>query len=196
MHRETEKALSCLAEGEDRFRALGQRWGIAWSLLVRGDAARDRGDVRSARPLLEESLGLFRDLGDRMGATGALVLLGHVARCEDDGASAHALYTEAVGAFQELGNRWGCIHALKGLAVLAKMAGDLERAARLWGAAATVRETLAEPMPFMLLPLDDQDLPATRAALGEAAFAAAWEAGRAMTLPEAVAYARERRDTL
>jgi hypothetical protein len=124
-----------------------------------------------------------------MGATVALLFLGHVARCQDDLASAYALYTQSLAAFHEMGNRRGCIHALEGLAVLTKMEGDLERAVRLWGAAATVREALGGRMPPLGRLRDDEEIPATRAALGEAAFAVAWEAGRAMTLSEAVAYA-------
>jgi predicted ATPase/class 3 adenylate cyclase len=138
---DAERSLACVEESEALFRALGQRWGIAWCLWVRGAQARDRGEVRTARGLLEEALGLFRDLGDRMGATVTRVVLGHLSRDQDDPASAYAIYTEALTVFRETESYWGCVHALNALAVLAKQEDDLERAARLWGAAAALRET-------------------------------------------------------
>jgi len=184
-------SLPCVEESEALFHALGHRWGIAWTLWIRGAEARDRGDVSSACALLEESLGLYRDLGDRMGATVVSLLLGHISRDQDDRARAHAIYMQTLAAFQEMGSDWGCVHAVEALAVLAKREGNLERAARLWGAAAAVRKTLGGRVPPLERPHDDPALPETRAALGDAAFAAAWEAGRAMRIEEAVAYALE-----
>jgi predicted ATPase/class 3 adenylate cyclase len=188
---DAERSLACVEESEALFRTLGQRWGIAWCLWVRGAQARDRGDVRTARSHLEEALGIFRDLGDRMGATVSRVVLGHLFRDQDDPVSAYAIYTEALTVFRETESYWGCVHALKALAVLAKRQDDLERAARLWGAAAALRESLGDRVPLLEPLREDEDLPATRAALGDAANAASWEAGRAMSLEEAVAYARE-----
>jgi non-specific serine/threonine protein kinase len=63
------------------------------------------------------------------------------------------------------------------------------RAAQLCGAAATWREAVSHP----LLPPDraeyDRQLERLRAALGEAAFAAAWAAGAALSLDQAAEYA-------
>lgn len=61
------------------------------------------------------------------------------------------------------------------------------------GASAALGEAIGS-LPFwsapdLLLPLHDRTVAATRMALGEAAFAAAWTEGRAMSLEEAVKYA-------
>jgi hypothetical protein len=75
---------------------------------------------------------------------------------------------------------------LEGMAVLATAAGQAERGARLYGAAATQRQGT-----FVLNGWDDRvardrRVAALRAALGEEAFAAAWAAGRALSLEEAI----------
>jgi hypothetical protein len=65
--------------------------------------------------------------------------------------------------------------------------GQLDRAARLGGAAEALRGALGVPPP----PEQGHDwaVQAMRVALGEEAFAVAWAAGRAMPTEEAVALA-------
>jgi predicted ATPase len=72
--------------------------------------------------------------------------------------------------------------------------GQAPRAARLGGAAAALREALGIPLsPLQPHLRADHELAmqALRAALGEEVFAAAWAAGRALPLEEAVAQALE-----
>jgi DNA-binding NarL/FixJ family response regulator len=62
------------------------------------------------------------------------------------------------------------------------------RAARLYGAAEAARQAIGAPMPRHHA-RSDQAVARVRAGLGEPAFAAAWAAGRALPLAEAVAEA-------
>jgi hypothetical protein len=64
--------------------------------------------------------------------------------------------------------------------------GRPERAAQLFAAAEALRQGIHDPRPWVD-PIDtcDQAVAATRTALGEDRFAAAWAAGRAMS-PEKV----------
>jgi len=68
---------------------------------------------------------------------------------------------------------------------------QLERAARLFGAAEALRAAAGVP----LTPFDradyDRDVAAIQAQLDNAALKAAWVEGRAMSLEQAVAYALE-----
>jgi hypothetical protein len=75
--------------------------------------------------------------------------------------------------------------ALAQLAAVAAAQGQPLKAARLLGAAAVLHEASANPQRL------DHDRQAAdlRAALGEAAFAAAWAEGRAMPLEAAVSLA-------
>ena len=108
---------------------------------------------------------------------------------EGDAASATAHLTESLALRRELGERLGIAECLEGLATVAAGTGQPERAARLLGAAEALREAIGAPLPPVDRPDHDDDDSATRAALGEAAFAAAWAAGRALTVEQAVAEA-------
>src|SRR5262249_25651469 len=80
---------------------------------------------------------------------------------------------------------------LEGLAAVEAMQGRPDRATRLLGAAATLREAMGfTPGP------DDQAraervVAAARQALGEEAFASAWAAGHTLALEQAISLALE-----
>jgi hypothetical protein len=83
---------------------------------------------------------------------------------------------------------------LEGLAALAtgeaeRGAGPRERPARLLGAAEALRAAAGAPVRRRNQALYDLTTAAARGLLEEEAFGAAWRAGRAMSLEEAVAYA-------
>ena len=79
-----------------------------------------------------------------------------------------------------------CLEVL-GRALLA--VGSAAQAARLFGTAATLRETFGVAVPVDERPGYDASLQALRRALGTAAYAAAFAAGRAMTFEQAAAQA-------
>jgi hypothetical protein len=64
-----------------------------------------------------------------------------------------------------------------------------ERAARLLGAAAALREVLGAPVPAREREDHDRAVAALRTALGETAFAEDWTAGEALPVEKAVAEA-------
>ena len=77
---------------------------------------------------------------------------------------------------------------------MASEQGDPVRAARSWGAS----EALSENIGATTAPLDraayERHLVEARARLGEAAFAASWAEGRALTSEEAVEVALDKRE--
>jgi DNA-binding NarL/FixJ family response regulator len=75
------------------------------------------------------------------------------------------------------------------LAEIAVACGEHERAGRLLGAAEAVRERHSVAWVPGLLPRYENAVAATKAALGEAAFAAAWGEGRRLSPEEARAEA-------
>jgi DNA-binding NarL/FixJ family response regulator len=76
---------------------------------------------------------------------------------------------------------------LEGLASVLATQGELARAARLWGAAETLRGTMGTPLPPAYRVEYERSVAAARTQLGENAFAAAWIEGRAMTPEQALA---------
>jgi hypothetical protein len=76
--------------------------------------------------------------------------------------------------------------ALEDFAGLAGRQKQWERAVRLLGAAEAVVQTFGRSLPVAVPEEYQRTVDGARAALGEAAFAAAWEAGRALSLEEAI----------
>jgi tetratricopeptide (TPR) repeat protein len=130
-------------------------------------------------------------MGDKRCSGISLHNLGKVAESRGDYEAARARYEESLTLHREVGERRGIAECLLGFAGVAAAAGQPERAARLFGAAAALREAIGVPMA----PVDradyDRHVAAVHAALGETAFAGAWSAGHDMTLEQAIAAASE-----
>jgi hypothetical protein len=71
------------------------------------------------------------------------------------------------------------------IGAIAAEQGYGDRAARLFGAANRLREELGTTLPPFERELNERALAAVHRQLGEAAYAAAWAEGRAMTIAEA-----------
>ncbi len=174
-------------------RELSNKWGIAAALNGLGELARCRGDYTEAQSLYQESLALRRELNNRVGIAVVLHNLGHVAAYQNDYLQAGALFAEALSMAREMGDLQCLAECLTGLAgVLVAEQRSLD-AAWLFGAA----ESLLSAIGASLEPADraerERHLAAARSAgLDEAAFAAAWAGGRAMTPDQAVEFALER----
>ena len=163
--------------------------GIALSLLYLGRAAHMRRDYARSNTLLEESLVVFKDSGDSRGVAEALLELGRVAHAQGYDARALALCRESLALSRKLANKSLIAFCLTTMAGVIQAVGDAVQAARLFGAA----EMLLESLDAVLDPggsLEyDSDLAAARTELGESAFEEARAEGQAMTFEQAVAYA-------
>jgi ATP/maltotriose-dependent transcriptional regulator MalT len=185
---ETAKAL--YQESLALFRELQNQTGIAFSLADQGNMALKEGDLGAAQSLYEESLRISRELGNKVSIAIALNNLGKIAREQGDTRAAWALHRESLTTRLELGDKGGYPWSLEAFARLAA-SGDPERAARWWGAAEALRESLGLPLPPNEREEYDRYRSAAREALGEEPFAIAWAEGRAMTPEQAVASALE-----
>ena len=100
---------------------------------------------------------------------------------------------------RELGERWKIAQMLEVFACLAvaerekseDRQSSLLRAARIFGAAERLRETLAAPVFPFQRHFTERGFAILRAQLDEVTMAAAWAEGRAMALDQVVAYALE-----
>jgi predicted ATPase len=183
-------ARSLFEESLSFFLKAGDRRGLASGLNHLGNLAAEERNYSLARSLHEQSLAIFRDLGDRWGISGTLAYLGNLARDEDDHELAHAQYRESLRMFQELKHDRGISRLLESFASAAAALGRAERALRLAGAAAGLRQRLG---------LDDflmserrklnRSLERARAELDSARAATAWMEGWAMTTSQAIEYA-------
>ena len=115
--------------------------------------------------------------------------MGWVALGQGDHARASALFGEAMELFRMLEDPVSIAECLEGFAGLAGAQGEGERAARLYGAAASLRKSLGAPLLPGDRPRYERQLSAARSLVAEEVWEASWLEGHAMTPEQAMAYA-------
>jgi hypothetical protein len=123
---------------------------------------------------------------NRRGIARVLGQQGLVAYSRRDYAPAAALCRESVALHHAAGETWEIGRYLWVLGAATFGLGQPERAARLFGAAAGVRERLGVPLPPVFRPAHNSAVAALRETLGDPAFASAWAAGQALSVGEAI----------
>jgi hypothetical protein len=136
-------------------------------------------------------LALRRELNSRQGVAETLHELGVVAAHQGDYTSARTLLSEGLTLRTTVGDRAGIAYSLAALAWLTQIQpsasrADLEHAVQLLAAS----ETLIQSIGVQPAKADQEQQAAVRAAaqkkLGKSAFTAAWNAGRRLSLEEAL----------
>ena len=165
---------------------LGHRFSQAWELEHVGVVAQAEGDIVTAQRLHQQALALRRALDDRWGMAQSLVSLGAVARRQGDYASAGAYLKEALDVARVLHDPWEIACCLEEVAELRAAQGRFDLAARLYGAAAALWESLGIAGRGDVRALGGA-AQAVRAEFIAGPLARAWEEGRQMSLAEALA---------
>lgn len=173
------------------YRTLGDRAGIATALVLQGLWAHHAGDYPTAHIQFEQALGLFRAVGDRRSIARTVRNLADVALAQANYANALELYDESLIRFRELGDKYFIAVCLLGFGYLNVRQGDLDRAATLLGAAAGLRSAIGGQLSRWDLGDLERGRALIQARLGEAAFAAAFARGEALTLEDAIVLARQ-----
>jgi predicted ATPase len=186
---DSDRAVALLHEVLVASRATRDSRSTVAVLLNLGDLARDRGKPDEAKAVADEALLLARELGSTSAIASALGLLGLLATDEGDVVRAATFLGEELELLRQLDDREATVAELEALAKTALLAQQSARACRLLGASEALREAIETPIPLIARETYNRDVGATRMALGEAGFAAAWAAGRALTLEQAMAEA-------
>jgi tetratricopeptide (TPR) repeat protein len=173
-----ESALAAARESNDIHAA-----GAALNAL--SEAAGWRGDLETTERLAEQAEALLRSIGDAFELSIGLTNIGAVALVSGDMPRAVVAYQEALELALGIEVDWLIANALAGFAAVAASRGDHAGAARLLGATETFREA-SHHARIPRFTHHAQTTGAVRAALGDAAFVAAWESGRAVPAEDAV----------
>jgi tetratricopeptide (TPR) repeat protein len=184
-----EQAGRLLQEGLTLAQNVGDMTMITNRLDDLGQLARTQGDYKLAAKRFTEELIMCREAGYIFGTSSALQGLGRVAQSQEDYIAARSFYSEAILLRQEISNSLTVALNLSAFATLAAAQNKPELTARLVGAAETQIPSIRLEMSPVERAEYDQAITAARAALGEEAFAKAWEEGQQMTIDEAIAYA-------
>jgi ATP/maltotriose-dependent transcriptional regulator MalT len=174
-------------EALDLFRELGDKEKIADSFNTLGWLALAQGDAAKASSLTEKALTIYHEMSQRPKIADTLGILADIAVAQGDYLTARAFCEQGLAEAFTLGNPWPTAFCLEGLADIVAAQGELTWAARLWGAAAALREMFSLLLPPVWHASYERTVAAAREHLGERAFAAAWEEGRTMTPEQALA---------
>ena len=157
---------------------LNERFWTAIVLRHVGFLSLLSGDLTTAERHLEEALARFRQEENPYGSAVTSSTLGELAYRKGEYARAAALKLEWLNLAWDV---WGLRNCLEMLPKIAVARGRHAHAARLLGAAEAYRERLGIVLVPSLLPQYEQSVATLRSRLGNAAFAAAWEAGRQLS---------------
>jgi predicted ATPase/class 3 adenylate cyclase len=171
-------------------RRIGHRPNIAMAIRSLAEVARQKGEYERAKTLGMECLSLYQEMTDQFNiatTVGWLGLLTVWSGNEHD--SAEGFLKESLALNREIGNWDYGVYCMEGFAGLAGARRQGARAARLWGAAEALRESIGAPPTPEARRYYERSMAAARAQLGEAAWEAAFAEGMAMSPEEAAEYA-------
>lgn len=154
-------------------------------LLCLGILAYIRADHATAATYWDESIAIGRDMGSPWSIANGLSYKAELARVLGDMPESARLFGESLALYWHHGDQVGVGVSLAGLATVAGAEGEHAQAARLLGAAAGLLDSMGY-LPTPGDPITEQAEASARAALGEAAFAAAVADGRKQPLGDMV----------
>jgi tetratricopeptide (TPR) repeat protein len=164
-------------------------WGQAVVLGNHGVSAFNLQQLDQAVASLQAALALFQQIEDSWAIMYASTYLGLTLVQQGNYRQADQMLRNALGITRILGKRVGIPENLEGLAATAIAAGQIERAVRLAGAADALREIVGSTMSPGVQSIRANTLTAARKRLHEHKLAHAREAGRTMSLEQAIDYA-------
>jgi predicted ATPase/DNA-binding SARP family transcriptional activator len=187
--RDYHAARSFYTQAQEINRELGNRHGESINLSNLGLVANEEGNYALARSLLDQAYIIDEQLGNLHGKALNRNNVGIMASEQGDYTEATRLCHEALTLLRDLGAETHLPDVLEALASVASRQGRMERAALLWGVTHELRRQMLTRMPEDEQEGYERDLAATRSALGERRFSAAWSTGQAMPLDRAIEFA-------
>jgi tetratricopeptide (TPR) repeat protein len=174
-----EEALALYRDGLDRL-------GMAVGLTHLASLSVIRGDYAQAVRLAEKAVELTCETEEQLWLQDALVVLGIALTEVGDTERAREVLVEGLTRSSRSGYTSIVPEYLEGLAGLFTTCGQVERAARLYGAAEAAREHPGAALSPSARVRHEGHRESGRTQLGGAIWQAAWEEGQAMTLVEAI----------
>jgi predicted ATPase/DNA-binding SARP family transcriptional activator len=181
MQGDTRRAITLYQERLALCREEGDERGASWSLCNLGIIAHSERDDAGAGRLLEEGFALSQTTGDRICLAWCMTFLARVFKDRGQYIQSAAAFAQTLALFGEVGHTDGVAFTLEGWAGLAATTGDIRSAARVFGAAEALRETIGRPQPPY-----DRDLE-TSIDTNSADWQAAWAEGRVLQTDQAIA---------
>lgn len=144
------------------------------------------GQLEAAKKHFEEGLKIFERVGHIGFVTLMTAEIAHVERALGNFIEAKRTYFETIKIFRDYGNRPAVAHQLECFAMIAVVDEEPQRAAKLFGAADTIREVTGHKPTDEEQAEEAQFINRLHAMLPEAEFNAFWAEGKAMPMEQAI----------
>jgi tetratricopeptide (TPR) repeat protein len=145
-------------------------------------------DYEKGEALLEEDIELRRKMGHQANLAYSLQVLGIVACYHENYPKARSLYTESLQLLLPLGDKVDIAECIISIGRFLGAQGSFEKFIRLLGAAEAAVPDIEKRTFRLFLIETGKYVTSARAALGDEAYTAAYQAGKQMSLDEAVTY--------
>jgi len=180
-----------ILESLPTFRRLQDWRSVTLSLDMMAYAAAGGGDFEQAQRCWQEGLELARRLDDSYLILKMLVCLSNLSRQSGALDAARAQLSESMILARRIESKWMLAYIIEGFAYVCVAEGEARRAAQLLGFSQAWREIIGNPLLPIFLPDYERRVALAREALGQNAFDAAWKAGQALPLAQALELAMQ-----
>ncbi|MGK0222501.1 MAG: putative ATPase, partial [Limisphaerales bacterium] len=169
---------------------------LSFLMATRGVVFHLAGQLEEAKAFYTKALDLGSHTGDRDSRASALVNMGEIAEAQADVENAYRYYRDSLQLFFERGKKVAiayCAEVLAGLS--AKSLNQPGHAALLFGFTASLREQTNTPIESFNEARLNEDIAATKAALGEQEFGTQWQTGNGLHLEDFLSYMESHEST-
>jgi predicted ATPase/class 3 adenylate cyclase len=182
---DAEAGWDLITQARDKFEAVPDEWGIAFTLYSLGWICALEERYEEALDWLEKAIARARPIGEKVALAYFLIDAGWTKLWMNEVAQADTAFDEALRLLLEVGDRVGAARVLEGLGGTSLATGDAQRAAILFGAAEGTRRSVGAGLWLLDTAKHSRTEAAIREALGDDDFDRAWREGTALS-PEEV----------
>ena len=133
------QANAYLLQGFSLFQGIDQRWPCAEALMFLGHAALQQANYAVAEKYYKDALAIYEEMEDKLNIATINSYVGATLFGRGDYVNSVRLYKENLRLSYELKDHWGLAWGMERLAEAAEKLDKPEHAARLWGAADSLR---------------------------------------------------------
>lgn len=133
------QANAYLLQGFALFQGIDQRWPCAEALMFLGHAALQQANYAIAEKYYKDALAIYEEMEDKLNIATINSYVGATLFGRGDYVNSVRLYKENLRLSHELKDHWGLAWGMERLAEAAEKLNKPEHAARLWGAADSLR---------------------------------------------------------
>jgi non-specific serine/threonine protein kinase len=186
---EPRRVLELTGQALAEYRAMGDDFGVAKTLLTLTHAWTMLGDFDRGRATCQEALAICEAHNERWLAGVALWMQGLAAWFQQDIQQAKELQRRSIRLREPFNDHWAIALSLEQLAWVASAEKQHRHAARLFGVLKSMRHSMGGSLPRTLVGEHDRCETQTREALGARAFETAFREGERLPIDKAIAYA-------